>query len=117
MTLQEFVTKTNEPNNVYKPRPEIMCADGFSLSVQAGNHMLASIPRRFARVYDAFEIGFPSQVELKLLPYLKQNSATGGIYEYVPFDVVEEVIKLHGGISERTSKRVNEAYYAKRRNV
>lgn len=99
MKLSDFVKKTNQRDNLYRPRPRVVCNDGFSLSIQAGNSELACEPRRFAASYKSFEVGFPSEVDPLLLPY--DSKRNYGIYEYVPFGVLEELIEKHGGINEQ----------------
>ena len=39
--------------------PHIICADGFSMSVQVG-YSLYSTPKKIAKRYSAVEIGYPS---------------------------------------------------------
>ena len=83
-----------------KTRPRIICRDGFSISVQAGT-ALYSTPREDLEngEYEAYEIGFPSQVEELLVPFAEENyNFTEQVYPYVPTEIVEQVIEKHGGI-------------------
>ncbi len=98
MTLKEFIKLTNRRDSLDKPRPRIVCNDGFSLSVQAGNRDLACEPQRWVSIYKSLEIGFPSEADPILLPYVSKYNS--GIYDYVPWDVVEELLEKHGGINE-----------------
>ena len=82
--------------------PHIVCADGFSMSVQVG-FSLYSTPKKVAKRYSAVEIGFPSDHEPlieKWAENLFEDSPdfTDTVYPYVPVKVVNEVLKKHGGI-------------------
>jgi hypothetical protein len=73
-------------------RPQIVCADGFTISVQASAFHYCS-PRRNEGPYTEVEVGFPSEYEPLLAPY----SDGSGVFPYTPIDVVREVILKHGG--------------------
>ena len=82
--------------------PQIVCVDGFSMSVQVG-FSLYSTPKKVAKRYSAVEIGFPSDHE-PLIEKWAENlfedtpDFTDTVYSYVPVKVVDEVLKKHGGI-------------------
>ena len=78
--------------------PYIVCADGFTMSVQAsGTHYCE--PKRIAKRYRSFEIGFPSLVEPVLMDYCEDDTKPcGTLYGYVPCDVINKVLEKHGGI-------------------
>ena len=87
--------------NNYNPR--IVCADGFSISVQARSSSYC-LPREDNVPHTHMEGGFPSMIPHKeLLEY-----AEGGefkdpcdtVYLYVPREVFEREFELHGGIVE-----------------
>lgn len=88
---------------VYNPR--IVCADGFSMSVQAaGDWGSYCTPRTDAGPHTHMEGGFPTMIPGKeLLEY-----AEGGefkdpcdtVYPYVPREVFEREFEAHGGIVE-----------------
>ena len=90
----------------YKPRkpqtifPRIVCADGFSMSVQ-GHWGAYSYPRDdFAEYYSKVEVGFPSEAEELLMSYAETpEQPTETVYGYVPIEIVESVIAKHGGIA------------------
>lgn len=88
-----FLQQTNT-NDGYELRPEIVCWDGFKLSVQASSHHYCS-PR-----IDGFG-GHYKTVELRCresdvdLDALKDDD---GICSCVPISTVDAVIKRHGGI-------------------
>ena len=73
-------------------KPRIKCKDGFSMSVQDGEH-------HYANYGESSEVGFPSEKEELLMPYVEDaESPTETVYAYVPNAVISEIIKKHGGI-------------------
>ena len=86
--------------------PWVVCADGFSMSVQAHGGAYCSPRVENAERYDAVEIGFPSESEPLILRYIEGDSARRGaepdptesVYPYVPASVVTLVIAKHGGM-------------------
>lgn len=93
------------------PMPRIVCADGFSLSVQAGA-MAYSTPRQDGLLqYDAVEVGFPSARVPELLAYAEDlEEPTQTIYPYVPVDLVNAIILSHGGVTQ-TAAAAREALH------
>ena len=84
--------------------PHIICADGFSMSVQVG-YSLYSTPKKIAKRYSAVEIGYPSEPEELIKEYAEfapfdgdTTDYTDTVYPYVPVKVVDKVLKKHGGI-------------------
>ncbi|OON98609.1 MAG: hypothetical protein ATN35_04315 [Epulopiscium sp. Nele67-Bin004] len=106
MQIKEYLTikQTDEnKHKIYYLRDRLTCKDGFSMSVQA-NKALRCTPQAtlLDGEYEAVEIGFPSALEQLLVPYMDDEAKTAvtkTIYNYVPLDVVEEVIVKHGGIA------------------
>lgn len=79
-------------------RPRVRCADGFTVSVQAG-YGLYSMPRKDADHYEKVELGYPSDVEHDILAYAESPEyPTDTVYSYVPVDVVDRMLEKHGGI-------------------
>lgn len=79
----------------YSVMPRIVCADGTTLSVQAGS-ALYSTPRTDRGPYSAVEVGFPSSP-----PPSTWDEYSGGdsnIWAYVPIELVHFYIAGHGGI-------------------
>ena len=92
--------------------PQIICSDGFSMSVQVG-FSLYSTPKKVAKRYSNVEIGFPSDHEPlieKWAENLFEDSPdfTDTVYPYVPVKVVDEVLKKHGGIDLTETLRGSE---------
>ena len=79
----------------------VLCADGFSMSVQAFDGAYCSPRVDDAPVYTEVEVGYPSQRESLLLPYAENPDApTDTVYGYVPVETVFLVISKHGGMLE-----------------
>ena len=86
----------------WRPHPRVICADGFSMSVQAGEHLYCT-PRinLLDGNYAAVEVGFPSAFEEALMPFAEDaGTPTGTVYRDVPVEIVEAVIAAHGGLYE-----------------
>lgn len=79
--------------------PKMEFADGVTLSVQA-HYGAYSQPRDdFADFYISVECGYPSEPIEELSPYQDgDGDPLQSVYGYVPIDVVEAVIKKHGGL-------------------
>ena len=83
--------------------PQIVCVDGFEMSVQVG-FSLYSTPKKVAKRYSAVEIGFPSEHEPLIEEFAETfhqedvTDYTDIVYPYVPVKIVNKVLKKHGGI-------------------
>jgi hypothetical protein len=79
----------------------IECADGFSMSVQ-GHYGVYSNPRRALQdgeEYNEVEVGFPSLEPELIMEYCENpDNPTGTVYGYVPVNLVEQLVDLHGGL-------------------
>ena len=80
-------------------KPRIICNDGFSVSVQASEFHYC-LPRNNDGPHTHVEVGFPSDKEELLLPYAESynDGEDTGIYPRVPVEIVEAIIKKHGGL-------------------
>lgn len=91
---------TVSPPGLYairRPAPRIVCADGFNLSVQASETHYCT-PRDNKGPYTHVEIGFPSDVEPELMPYVEDaERPLDTVYAQVPIEVALAVINKHGG--------------------
>ena len=75
----------------------IVCADGFSMSVQASSTSYSE-PRASRGPYSEAEVGFPSHYDIHLQPYAENPDApTETVYGYVPAVVIRLCIESHGG--------------------
>ena len=74
----------------------ITCKDGFSLSVQATHGAYCRPRHNIANWYEV-EVGFPSAKPELIMSYAEQEDRpTETVYGYVPIELVEELIELHG---------------------
>ena len=77
----------------------VICADGFSMSVQAHQAAYCSPRMDNAEKYTSVEIGFPSEREPMIMEYCDEPGAPlDTVYGYVPVQTVTNVIAKHGGI-------------------
>ena len=82
---------------MYSPIKHITCADGFTISVQATEHIYCS-PRQNTGPWYEVECGFPSADVPELANYKDGNDAdTDSVFGYVPVGIVEAVLAKHGG--------------------
>ena len=82
-----------------KSNKEVVCADGFSMLVQAAAHVYSHPREDNCERYTQVEIGFPSAEESLLMPYVEDpNHPTETVYGYVPVGIVTVVIAKHGGM-------------------
>jgi hypothetical protein len=84
--------------NMFAKYKQVVCADGFKMSVQAGPRSY-SYPKDDVGPYTEVEVGFPSHYEGLLIPYAENpDNPTGTVYGYTPARVVLNVLAKHGGI-------------------
>lgn len=78
----------------------IVCVDGFSVSVQANEFAYCS-PRDNRGPYYQVELGYQSDIPTdQIMEYCEDpKRPTDTIYGYVPVELVEEMIKQHGGMA------------------
>ena len=81
----------------------VMCKDGFNFSVQAANWKYCS-PRSDVGPYHEVEVGFPSQREELIMPWMEGSESSGAdptqsVYAWVPASTVMDVIRKHGGMT------------------
>ena len=81
-------------------REQIICKDGFQISIQASeNHYCTPRINGMDVKYLAVELGFPTEDELLIKDYAEEtDDLTNTVYGYVPANVVIDVIEKHGGI-------------------
>jgi len=77
----------------------VVCADGFSMSVQADEFTYCSPRIDKAEKYTQVEIGFPSESEDLIIDWAEdRDKPTETVYGYVPVSVVTSVLAKHGGM-------------------
>jgi len=80
---------------------KVICKDGFTMSVQAGETQYCHPRETGADRYTEVEIGFPNEAEDLLLEYAEDSRRpTDTVYSYVPASLVSLVIAKHGGMVE-----------------
>lgn len=110
MNINEFLQKTRRTRQTgtytfQLPRLHVVCNDGFKMSVQAGQYLYSTPRTDDAPTYSAVEVGYPSEYEELLMPYVEDaNDPTGTVYGYVPVEVVDAIIEKHGGINVEAYK-------------
>lgn len=83
------------------PRKRIVCANGFSMSVQASGGHYCSPRVTGLGFYNSYEIGFPSDPEPLLEPFAENpDNLLGTVYGWVPAAIIAEIVAKHGGIKE-----------------
>ena len=103
-SCNEYIKKTYSISNLgdYRPyiRMRVQCNDGFLISIQASACHYCEPRRTFEGPYTELELGYPSCSEELLIPYMEDNycKPEDTVYPYVPVEVVDKVIKKHGGI-------------------
>ena len=77
----------------------VVCADGFTMSVQAHAGAYCIPKMTGAPVYREVEVGYPNRREILLIKYAEDADAlTETVYAYVPVKLVTDVIAKHGGM-------------------
>ena len=78
---------------------EIICKDGFTMSVQANETAYCEPRIDDAERYTAVEIGYPSMPESLLMEWAQdKKNPTNTVYGRVPSERVSLVCVKHGGI-------------------
>lgn len=78
---------------------QVVCKDGFKMSVQASRINYSSPRTDDCEKYTEVEVGFPSAEESLLMPYVEDDEdPTDTVYPYVPVSIVSLVLAKHGGI-------------------
>lgn len=99
MTINEFLQKyRKQHNDMQIIRPRVRCADGYTVSVQAGK-MWYSEPRLDTKWYGKVELICPEYKDDELRDYAEnKRDLCGTLYGFVPVKLVDEVLEKHGGI-------------------
>jgi len=98
--INEYVkNKGSSHSNGFWDAPRLVCNDGFSMSVQASKYHYCSPREANAFPYSAMEIGFPSRRIPEAHDYAEDKKRhTKTVFGWVPVEVINEIIKKHGGI-------------------
>lgn len=83
-----------------KSNRKVVCADGFSMSVQASTSNYCE-PQNDQGPYTEAEVGFPSREEPLLAQWAEDPATpTETVYGWVPRHTILTVIAKHGGMVE-----------------
>lgn len=115
LKLTRIVVKRKALNGSSLEMPEIrpwaICDDGFIISIQASYGHYCSPRVNGDDFYRTVELGYPSEFEELILEYAEDpDCPTGSVYANVPVDVVNEVLKKHGGIVDIKDKSLYGAW-------
>jgi hypothetical protein len=78
---------------------KITCADGFAMSVQAGEYNYSHPRVDNAPRYLSVEIGYPSEKEPLIIDYAENPTRpTETVYPWVPAAIVSLICAKHGGV-------------------
>lgn len=100
MTVNDFLRKFRKvEHGTNVTRPRILCADGFTVSVQA-DYGYYSTPSFDADSYVTVEVGYPSREDKELLVYAENPDwPTDTVYGNVPVKLMDKILDAHGGIT------------------
>ena len=77
----------------------VQCADGFTVSIQAGSTFYCEPRSNAVSAYESVELGFPNRPCIFIKDYAEDRAnLTGTVYGYVPAQIVRNMIAAHGGI-------------------
>lgn len=98
----EFLREHYIPNNhgKYVTRPRAKCADGYSVSIQAGSGSgVRCWPNTDTDEFTHVAVDMPTCVDEELLPYrFDLDDPEEIFYFFVPVEVMDKVLEKHGGI-------------------
>lgn len=102
MTTNEFLRKTFSKTifGTAALRPEAVCADGFTLSIQASSmHYCIPSDDLQSGDYSKVKLGYLSEEVEEFLPFAEnEDRPLATVYGYVPVEIVDAVLAKHGGI-------------------
>jgi hypothetical protein len=105
MTINDYL-KANESyigGRYYRMKTttaKITCKDGFQISVQASQHHYCE-PREDDGPYTQVECGYPTgPVSEALQEYSEEPDTLNTIFAFVPIEIIEAELALHGGIAK-----------------
>ena len=88
-------------------RPRIICNDGESVSIQAGEYVYSTPRKNGQNHYSCIEAGFPSvEPPLSWQEYTEDwENPTKTIYAWMPIEIAQEFIDAHGGKDWKKSSK------------
>lgn len=79
------------------PIHRAVCNDGFYVSIQASAYHHCMPRNHNEWPYESFELGYPSELDPLIEDYAEAPGTADTVFNYVPVDVVVELINKHGG--------------------
>ena len=108
LTTNSFLKLTRQERDtglLIRIRPRVICKDGFQISIQASGTCYCEPKNNYADEYKSVELGYPSEKEDLIMEYAEdKDDPTETVYGYVPVEVVDEMLKKHGGIVDIVKK-------------
>ena len=105
MTVKEYLKKTigKSDTDFQLIRPRAICKDGYSISIQASHCHYCDPREDFLEEYDSVELGYPNQYDELIDEYAEDfdddgKACTNTVFGFVPMEIVEKLVKKHGGI-------------------
>jgi hypothetical protein len=100
-TLKDYVTAHFVKHSDLRVKPRMVCADGFSLSVQAGEGLYCIPSYSETGDYRMVEVGYPERANgsgYRPASFGVASQWSGTVCGFVPIDVVNRWIRYHGGL-------------------
>lgn len=94
--LYSIPTQAKDVENIHRYR--VICNDGFSFSMQASRYH-RSIQDPITKLYESVELGYPSDLDELIAPYAEEDYTINTVFNYVPVEVVDELLVKHGGVN------------------
>lgn len=99
MNLNEYIaTEKAKAAHATLPIAAVVCADGFTISVQASRYHYCA-PRENDGPWTNVECGFPSEAAPAIEDYKDgDDNDCESVFAGVPIELVEKLIASHGGM-------------------
>ena len=98
-SLQDEPVEVNG-RKFYEPRPKVVCADGFEVSIQANRFAYCRPREDGLRRYSQWELGFPTDKPTdEVMEHVEEeDDPTNTVYGHVPTEKIIRLLSEHGGI-------------------
>lgn len=102
MTLNQFLKRTE--NSRFLLRPKVHCNDGFKFFIQSSKFHKSTESKTGARFYETLELILEkgSNTPNQLTKYKNLDK-----YEYVPYEIVWDMVQVHNGINEDLTFKIS----------
>lgn len=97
--MLNYYIKNNPHPESTRHTKEVVCMDGFTMSVHTSSFNYCTLRKDNAGEYATVEVGFPSGKPTFFAEFAEdEQDYTGTVYGYVPVELVEKEIMHHGGL-------------------